>query len=281
ADPRPEPESAWRAGRPWVPRLAPAEAAPEPAGDGCSLLTPGARYLVTGGLGGIAAELLPGLLREYGSRLLIVGRSDLDAPTAEAAERRAALRRLAAQGGQVTYRQADVTNRQQLAEVLAEAEREWQAPLDGVLHLAGGYRLTLLADTGTEDWREAVRTKAEGTDHLIELVRQRPGAQFVAFSSMIGLQEAVGSTGYAAANRYLESTVERLRRETGTPAWTISWGLWSGVGMNRDTENEQAAAGRGIAVLSAAHGRRLAALLLAGAPGHRYAGPDPSSPAAR
>ncbi|RGD56921.1 amino acid adenylation domain-containing protein [Kitasatospora xanthocidica] len=281
ADPRPEPESAWRAGRPWAPRLAPAEAAPEPAGDGCSLLTPGARYLVTGGLGGIAAELLPGLLREYGSRLLIVGRSDLDAPTAEAAERRAALRRLAAQGGQVTYRQADVTNRQQLAEVLAEAEREWQAPLDGVLHLAGGYRLTLLADTGTEDWREAVRTKAEGTDHLIELVRQRPGAQFVAFSSMIGLQEAVGSTGYAAANRYLESTVERLRRETGTPAWTISWGLWSGVGMNRDTENEQAAAGRGIAVLSAAHGRRLAALLLAGAPGHRYAGPDPSSPAAR
>ncbi|WP_224284974.1 SDR family NAD(P)-dependent oxidoreductase, partial [Streptomyces sp. LS1784] len=281
ADPRPEPESAWRAGRSWVPRLGPAETAFGPAGTGCSLLTPGARYLVTGGLGGIAAELLPGLLREYGSRLLIVGRSDLDSPTAEAAERRSALRRLAAQGGQVTYRQADVTDRQQLAEVLAEAEREWQAPLDGVLHLAGGYRLALLSDTDTEGWREAVRTKSEGTDHLIELVRQRPGAQFVAFSSMIGLQEAVGSTGYAAANRYLESTVERLRRETGTPAWTISWGLWSGIGMNRDTENEQAAAGRGIAVLSAAHGRRLASLLLAGAPGHRYAGPDPSSPAAR
>ncbi|MGW7445741.1 MupA/Atu3671 family FMN-dependent luciferase-like monooxygenase [Kitasatospora sp. NPDC054795] len=280
-DPRPEPESAWRAGRPWVPRLETVEAASGPAGAGCSLLTPGARYLVTGGLGGIAAELLPGLLREYGSRLLIVGRSDLDAPTAEAAERRAALRRLAAQGGQVGYRQADVTNRQQLAEVVAEAEREWQAPLDGVLHLAGGYRLALLADTGTEGWREAVRTKAEGTDHLIELVKERPGAQFVAFSSMIGLQEAVGSTGYAAANRYLESTVERLRRESGTPAWTISWGLWRGIGMNRDTENEQAATGRGIAVLSAAHGRRLTALLLAGAPGHRYAGPDPSSPAAR
>ncbi|MFG2916972.1 MupA/Atu3671 family FMN-dependent luciferase-like monooxygenase [Kitasatospora sp. NPDC048298] len=280
ADPRQEPEAAWRAGRPWVPRLGPVEAA-TPGEAGCSLLTPGAHYLVTGGLGGIAAELLPGLLREYGSRLLIVGRSDLDAPTAEAAERRAALRRLAAQGGQVTYRQADVTDSRQLAEVIAEAEREWQAPLDGVLHLAGGYRLALLADTDTEGWREALRTKTEGTDHLVELVRQRPGAQFVAFSSMIGLQEAVGSTGYAAANRYLESTVERLRRETGTPAWTISWGLWSGIGMNRDTENEQAAAGRGIAVLSAAHGRRLAALLLAGAPGHRYAGPDPSSPAAR
>ncbi|MFE4516675.1 SDR family NAD(P)-dependent oxidoreductase, partial [Kitasatospora sp. NPDC056783] len=281
ADPRPEPECAWRAGRPWVPRLAPAEASPGPSGPGCSLLTPGARYLVTGGLGGIAAELLPGLLREHGSRLLIVGRGDLDAPTAEAAERRAALHRLTVQGGQVTYRQADVTDRRQLEAVLAEAEREWQAPLDGVLHLAGGYRLALLADTDTEGWREAVRAKTEGTDHLVELVRRRPGAQFVAFSSMIGLQEAVGSTGYAAANRYLEGAVERLRRETGTRAWTISWGLWSGVGMNRDAENEQAAAGRGIAVLSAAHGRRLAALLLAGAPGHRYAGPDPSSPAAR
>ncbi|WP_316528609.1 non-ribosomal peptide synthetase/type I polyketide synthase [Kitasatospora brasiliensis] len=281
ADPRPEPEWAWRDGRPWAPRLAPVEAASGPAEQSCSLLTPGAHYLVTGGLGGIAAELLPGLLREYGSRLLIVGRSDLDAPTAEAAERRAALRRLTAQGGQVTYRQADVTDRQQLAAVLAEAEREWQAPLDGVLHLAGGYRLALLADTDTEGWREAVRAKSEGTEHLIELVRQRPGAQFVAFSSMIGLQEAVGSTGYAAANRYLESAVDRLRRETGASAWTISWGLWSGIGMNRDTENEQAAAARGIAVLSAAHGRRLASLLLAGAPGHHYAGPNPSSPAAR
>ncbi|MBD0675863.1 AMP-binding protein, partial [Streptomyces sp. CBMA156] len=49
AAPRPEPECAWRAGRPWVPRLAPAGSAPGPDGAGCSVLSPGARYLVTGG----------------------------------------------------------------------------------------------------------------------------------------------------------------------------------------------------------------------------------------
>ncbi|MEU4115307.1 MupA/Atu3671 family FMN-dependent luciferase-like monooxygenase [Kitasatospora sp. NPDC028055] len=297
AEPRPEPESAWRRGRPWMPRLGPVETDTEAAdvdaeadadgkveaaaAGGCSLLSPGARYLVTGGLGGIAAELLPGLLRDHGSRLLLIGRTDLDAPTAEAAERRAALHRLSGYGGRVDYRRADVTDREQLAAVVAEAERDWGAPLDGVLHLAGAYRIALLSGTGPEDWREAVRAKTTGTDHLVELVRQRPGAQFVGFSSMVGLQEAVGSTAYAAANRYLESAVERLHRETGTPAWTISWGLWSRVGMNRATDHEQASAARGIAVLSAAHGRRLAALLLAGAPGRWYAGPDPSAPAAR
>ncbi|MFD4530571.1 MupA/Atu3671 family FMN-dependent luciferase-like monooxygenase [Kitasatospora sp. NPDC058397] len=291
AEPRPEPECAWREGRPWVPRLGPAETVSGPDADpdldagtateGCSLLTPGAHYLVTGGLGGIAAELLPGLLRDHGSRLLVIGRTDLDAPTAEAAERRAALHRLSSYGGRVDYRRADVTDPEQLAAVVAEAERDWQAPLDGVLHLAGSYRLALLADTGPDGWREAVRAKTTGTDHLVELVRKRPGAQFVGFSSMVGFQEAVGSTAYAAANRYLESAVERLHRETGAPAWTISWGLWSGVGMNRATDHEQAAADRGIAVLSAAHGRRLASLLLAAAPGRWYAGPDPSAPAAR
>ncbi|MFD7454476.1 SDR family NAD(P)-dependent oxidoreductase, partial [Kitasatospora sp. NPDC059827] len=289
AEPRPEPESAWRRGRPWVPRLGPVEpgtatdatATDATADEGCSLLSPGARYLVTGGLGGIAAELLPGLLRDQGSRLLLIGRTDLDAPTTEAAERRAALHRLSGYGGRVDYRRADVTDREQLAAVVAEAERDWGAPLDGVLHLAGAYRIALLSGTGPDDWREAVRAKTTGTDHLVELVRQRPGAQFVGFSSMVGFQEAVGSIAYAAANRYLESAVERLHRETGTPAWTISWGLWSRVGMNRATDHEQASAARGIAVLSAAQGRRLAALLLAGAPGRWYAGPDPSAPAAR
>lgn len=299
SEPRPEPETAWRAGRPWVPRLAPPEpsaghatsaasavptastAPTAPTAEGCSLLTPGARYLVTGGLGGVAAELLPGLLRDHGCRLLIVGRTDPDAPTAEAAERRAALRRLASYGGQVDYRQADVTDRQRLAAVVTEAERDWQAPLDGVLHLAGSYRIAMLCDTGTDDWRAAVHAKTEGTDNLIELVRQRPGAQFVGFSSMIGLQDAVGSAAYAAANRYLESAAERLHRETGAPAWTISWGLWSEVGMNRGAAHERAAAEQGIAVLTAAQGRRLASLLLAAAPGRRYAGPDPAAPAAR
>ncbi|MEV7597219.1 MupA/Atu3671 family FMN-dependent luciferase-like monooxygenase [Kitasatospora sp. NPDC089797] len=293
AEPRPEPECAWRAGRPWVPRLGPAAPAPDvaaaPAPDaesaadaaGCSLFSPGAHYLVTGGLGGIAAELLPGLLRDHGSRLLVIGRTDLDAPTAEAAERRAALHRLAGYGGRVDYRRADVTDRAQLAAVVAEAERDWQAPLDGVLHLAGAYRIALLSGTDPDGWREAVRAKTTGTDHLVELVRQRPGAQFVGFSSMVGFQAVVGSTAYAAANRYLETAVERLHRETGTPAWSISWGLWSRVGMNRVTDHEQASAARGIAVLSAAHGRRLATLLLAGAPGRWYAGPDPSAPAAR
>ncbi|MFJ4184334.1 MupA/Atu3671 family FMN-dependent luciferase-like monooxygenase [Kitasatospora sp. NPDC089509] len=293
ADPRPEPECAWRAGRPWVPRLAAVEpangastAGPSvdagPAGPGgCSLFSPGARYLVTGGLGGIAAELLPGLLRDHGARLLLIGRTDLDAPTAEAADRRAALQRLSGYGGRVDYRRADVTDREQLAAVVAEAERDWQAPLDGVLHLAGAYRIALLSGTGPESWREAVRAKTTGTDHLIELVRQRPGAQFVGFSSMVGFQEAVGSTAYAAANRYLESAAERLHRQTGRPAWTISWGLWSRVGMNGATDLDRVAADRGIAVLSAAHGRRLTRLLLDGAPGRWYAGPEPSAPAAR
>ncbi|MFF2041043.1 MupA/Atu3671 family FMN-dependent luciferase-like monooxygenase [Kitasatospora sp. NPDC058170] len=279
ADPRREPEAAWRGGRAYVPRLGPL---PAPAdGPSCTLLSPGARWLVTGALGGIAGELLPELLRRHGLRLLLVGRGGLAGDGPGAARRRGALERLARAGGQVDYRTADVTDRQAPAAVVAEAERAWGAPLQGVLHLAGDYRIGLLEELGGPQWREAVRAKTEGTDALAELVRARPGAQFVGFSSMIGFQEVVGSAGYAAANRYLEAAAERLRREHRVPAWTVSWGLWSGVGMNRETSHDEGAAERGIAVFDAAQGRRLAAALLSAAPGHYYAGPDTARPAAR
>ncbi|MEU1423679.1 MupA/Atu3671 family FMN-dependent luciferase-like monooxygenase [Kitasatospora sp. NPDC005751] len=284
ADPRREPEAAWRDGRPYVPRLGPLapltapEAAAAPA---CTLLSPGARWLVTGGLGGLAGELLPELLRRYGPHLLLVGRTDPAAGGPAAAARRAALERLVRAGGRVEYRTADVTDRRALAAAVAEAEQAWGAPLEGVLHLAGEYRIGLLEELGPERWQEAVRAKTAGTDALAELVAARPGAQFVGYSSMIGFQEAVGSAGYAAANRSLEAAVERLRREHRVAAWTVSWGLWRGVGMNREASHDAAAAERGIAVLDAAEGRRLATALLAAPPGHYYAGPDGTRPAAR
>ncbi|MFI9329509.1 MupA/Atu3671 family FMN-dependent luciferase-like monooxygenase [Kitasatospora sp. NPDC052868] len=279
ADPRREPEAAWREGRAHVPRLG----LPPAPGDGpsCTLLSPGSRWLVTGALGGVAGELLPELLRRHGLRLLLVGRGDPSGDGPGAARRRSALERLARAGGRVDYRTADVTDRQAVAAVVAEAERGWGAPLQGVLHLAGDYRIGLLEELGAQQWREAVRAKTEGTDVLADLVRVRPGAQFVGFSSMIGFQEVVGSAAYAAANRYLEAAAERLRRECGVPAWTVSWGLWSGVGMNRETSHDEGAAERGIAVFDAAQGRRLAGALLGGAPGHYFAGPDAARPAAR
>ncbi|MGV9267972.1 MupA/Atu3671 family FMN-dependent luciferase-like monooxygenase [Kitasatospora sp. NPDC003701] len=280
ADPRREPEAAWRDGRAYVPRLGPL-APPDATAPACTLLSPGARWLVTGGLGGLAGELLPELLRRHGPHLLLVGRTDPYADGPAAAHRRAALERLVRAGGRVEYRTADVTDRAALTAAVAEAEQAWGAPLEGVLHLAGDYRIGLLEELGPEQWQQAVRAKTAGTDALAELVAARPGAQFVGYSSMIGFQEVVGSAGYAAANRYLEAAAERLRREHRVPAWTVSWGLWRGVGMNRETAHDEAAAERGIAVFDAAQGRQLATALLAAPPGHYYAGPDTTRPAAR
>lgn len=280
ADPRREPEAAWRDGRAYVPRLGPL-APPDDTAPACTLLSPGARWLVTGGLGGLAGELLPELLRRHGPHLLLVGRTDPYADGPAPALRRAALERLVRAGGRVDHRTADVADRGALAAAVAEAEQVWGAPLEGVLHLAGDYRIGLLEELGPEQWDRAVRAKTAGTDALAELVAARPGAQFVGYSSMIGFQEVVGSAGYAAANRYLEAAVERLRREHRVPAWTVSWGLWRGVGMNRETSHDEGAAERGIAVFDAAQGRQLATALLTAPPGHYYAGPDTTRPAGR
>jgi acyl-CoA synthetase (AMP-forming)/AMP-acid ligase II/NAD(P)-dependent dehydrogenase (short-subunit alcohol dehydrogenase family)/acyl carrier protein len=245
---------AWRDGRAYVSaleRVAP-DATPRDA------LERGGWYLVAGGAGGIGTALLEELAGRYDVRFLVVGRRPADS-----------------EDGALRRRTADITDAAALERVVAEAEHDWGRPLSGALHLADGYRFRLLADETAESWRDAVAAKVRGTLTLAALVRERPGAQLVIFSSLLGYVASVGCSAYGAGNGFAEAYGEYLRGQV--PVRCIAWALWHDVGLNSANPYESAVVRRGVMSLTADEGRLLTRALLRQPPGRYFAGVDETS----
>ncbi|MGW0601634.1 amino acid adenylation domain-containing protein [Streptomyces sp. NPDC002776] len=227
-------EVAYRDGHRYARRLAalpdtPSRAEP-PAHDGFALLT--------GGLGGVGAELAAHLLRTPGTRLLITGRT----PESEA-EGLARLREL----GEVRYARADVTDEHQVRAAVEAAAEAWGAPLSSVLHLAGALVERPVGELDAATWRRALAAKTSGAWTLHRLTADHPVTSFVTFSSVNGFFGGAMNAAYAAANAYLDA-LARYRRSLGLSAQSLAWSMWRERGMSR---------GYGLTALTEARGYRL------------------------
>ncbi|MGZ3457642.1 MAG: SDR family NAD(P)-dependent oxidoreductase, partial [Archangium sp.] len=273
-------ELAWRNGRQHVRGLHKASFGGQPAPE--TPLRQGACYLVSGGLGGIGAELLAELLQRYQLNVLLVGRTPLRSEHSPAAQEKSALlEKLASKGGTVLYRAVDVRDAGALAQAVREAEAQWQRPLEGVLHLAGSYEFRLLLDEEASSWQRALSGKVLGGLNLAALLRNYPRPHFITFSSLLGLSGAAGSTAYGAANRFLEAFCAYLEAHTPVRTWCLSWALWQGIGLNRDNPYEDQVRRRGVLKLSASEGCRLTRAVLSQTPGHYLIGIEAGAAAMR
>src|SRR5688572_30388682 len=119
----------------------------------------GGMYLLAGGLGGVGGEIAKHLLSAHHARLLIVGRTALAPASDEGAARASLLRDLQSLPGSVRYEEVDVTDASRLQQVVAAAERAWDQPLDGVIHLAGLFAERLVAEESRETLAAILRPK--------------------------------------------------------------------------------------------------------------------------
>ncbi|MFE0549047.1 amino acid adenylation domain-containing protein [Streptomyces pilosus] len=227
-------EVAYRDGHRYVRRLAPLPGtlphAGVPGHDGFTLLT--------GGLGGVGAEIAAHLLRTSGTRLLIVGRT----PAAEAVIP-PRLREL----GEVRYARADVTDERQVRAAVEAATEAWGVPLGSVLHLAGTLVERPVAELDTATWRRALQAKVRGAWTLHRVTADHPVGSFVTFSSVNGFFGGAMNAAYAAANACLDA-LAHYRRGLGLPAQSLAWSMWRERGMSR---------GYGLTALTEARGYRL------------------------
>ncbi|MDX3696460.1 SDR family oxidoreductase [Streptomyces europaeiscabiei] len=245
-------EVAYRNGQRWVRRLA---RLPDPlprkrpaAADGF--------LLVSGGLGGVAALVAEHLLKAPGTRLLLVGRTELppehtwDTPAAqdgEAARRVEAYRRLR-ERGEVRYECADITDPAQVRAVVDKAAAAWSAPLAGVVHLAGAFDQRPVAEYDLEAWRAALDAKVTGCWVLHRLAEECSASSFLSFSSVNGFFGGSMTGAYAAANAFLDALAVYQHRRGGMAAHSLSWSMWDDIGMSR---------GYGLRALTEARGYRV------------------------
>ncbi|WP_067498959.1 type I polyketide synthase [Actinoplanes sp. TFC3] len=179
--------------------------------------------LITGGTGGLGAEVAVALAEAGAAHLLLLNRSG---PDSAAATR---LRdRLTRHGTGVTIQACDVSDRTALADVLAAIPPD--RPLSGVFHIAGVLDDGVLDALTPQRLATVLAAKTGAARHLHEFTRDLDLDAFVVFSSLSGVLGNAGQGNYAAANALLDDLARR-RHADGLSATAVAWGPWASAGM--------------------------------------------------
>jgi acyl transferase domain-containing protein/acyl carrier protein len=190
-------------------------------------LRQGGTYLITGGSGGLGALVATHLAKQYAAKLVLIGRSPLDA------SKQAQLRALQEQGGQALYFSADVTDAGAMRAVLAQAQQRF-GNIHGVIHAAGvaGGRNVLEKDLA--QFQTVLAPKIRGTLVLDEVL-QGEALDFVCyFASVAAVLGDFGACDYAMGNRFQLSYARANRGR----AIAIAWPLWADGGINVGDETQ-------------------------------------------
>ncbi|MBW5484688.1 type I polyketide synthase [Streptomyces bambusae] len=200
--------------------------------------TPRGTVLVTGGTGGVGAQVARRLAATGAEHVVLTSRRGPGAPGAE--ELAAEIREL---GAEVTVAACDMADRAQVEAVLAAIPAD--RPLTAVVHAVGVVQTTLVEEMTADDYRQINAGKIGGARHLDDLLGDTELDAFVLFSSNSGVWGSGRHGGYAPGNAYLDAFAQ-ARRARGLTATSLAWGAWGGGGMMEGDGVEEYMRRRGV-----------------------------------
>jgi acyl transferase domain-containing protein/acyl carrier protein len=195
-------------------------------------------YLITGGAGGLGLIFAKEIADNVSdATLILTGRSPLDK------EKEAKLKVLEASGTTIQYRQADVTQKDIVADLLQSIQEDY-GNLNGIIHSAGVIRDNFILKKTETEFQEVLAPKVSGLVNLDESGKDLPLDFFILFSSGAGAVGNVGQADYACANAFMDAfaayrnELVRAKQRRGRTL-SIDWPLWKDGGMRVDKETEK------------------------------------------
>ncbi|MEV6237094.1 type I polyketide synthase [Lentzea sp. NPDC051838] len=166
--------------------------------------------LITGGTGGLGAQLAQHLVTRHGVKhLLLASRRGEEAPGALNLKQE-----LENKGAKVTIAAADIANANDVQTLFAATER----PLTTVIHTAGVLDDALVDALNPDRLTNVLRPKVDAA----HLLAQHDLKLLVLYSSVANVLGAAGQGNYAAANAYLDALAKNRPNTI-----SLAWGPWA------------------------------------------------------
>lgn len=164
--------------------------------------------IITGGAKGIGKGICE-VFCKHGARVISWDVIDEGQISADA---------IAAQGGKITFRKTDITDREAVKKAVAEAHAE-HGKIDILINNAGIIRDRTLAKMTDEEWDAVINVNLNGTYNATKAVlpymREAGYGRIVSASSINGVLGAFGQTNYAATKAAIIGFTKALAKEVG------------------------------------------------------------------
>ncbi|MCP3743509.1 SDR family NAD(P)-dependent oxidoreductase [Paenibacillus sp. A3M_27_13] len=198
----------------------------------------GGVYLITGGSGSLGLLIAEEISRQtQAATFILTGRSPLDR------DKQTRLQELESSGASVVYRQADITHRNTVIDLLDSIQQEF-GRVHGIIHCAGVIHDNFIIKKTSEEFMEVLGPKVSGLVHLDEASSGQNLDFFVLFSSISGSLGNPGQADYSTANAFMDAYAEYRNALVGAKqrrgqTLSIRWPLWKEGGMRIDADTEQ------------------------------------------
>ena len=196
-------------------------------------------YLIVGGSGGIGHTVARHLAAKVHARLVLIGRSAVDA------KRQAEHKELEDLGAEVLYIQADATDQQAMHRAVQSARQRFGS-LSGVIHSAIVLDDKTIERLSEQSFRAALDPKVAGCIATFNAVAAETLDFFAFFSSAASFMGSIGQSNYLAGSSFEDAFGHYLASRFAIPVKILNWGFWGSVGVVASAEYRAEAQARGM-----------------------------------
>jgi len=190
-------------------------------------------YLITGGFGGLGVLFAKEIIKQTSkAKIILADRSELTS------DKKKLLETISAKNNSVLYRQLDITNQDQVKQLVTSIKKEYNQ-LNGIIHCAGMISDNFILKKTTAEFSQVLMPKVNGAFNLDQASHDTDLDFMVLFSSVASWFGNLGQADYASANGFMDQfaiyrnqLVKTNQRQGKT--LSINWPLWQEGGMNFD-----------------------------------------------